>query len=188
MASWRCRSGSTVLSSLRFGSGSPTTRSGVCVRDSESARIARSPGSVEQPVLRLSLVTLGNPNQQTGGYRYNRRMERAAPGYGAEIRFCSIPDRSRLPIATAARMFRAASQRSNAIVLDSLAAAFAAPWVARSPVPVIAVLHQAPGGVGHGWIRSLSQGALDRVAYRHATGFIAAGQSLVETLCGLGVP
>jgi glycosyltransferase involved in cell wall biosynthesis len=159
------------------------------VRDSESARIARSPDPVEQPVLRLALLTLGDPNQQTGGHRYHRKMARAAPGYGAVIRFCSIPDRSwPLPIATATRAFRAASERSDAIVLDSLAAAFVAPWIARSPVPVIAVLHQAPGGVGHGWIRSLSQGALDRVAYRHASGFIAAGRSLVETLCGLGVP
>lgn len=159
------------------------------MRDSEFAGIVRSPNPIEQPVLRLALVTLGDPNQQTGGHRYHRKMARAAPGYGAEIRFWSIPDRSwLLPIATAARAFRAASERSDAIVLDSLAAALAAPWIARSPVPVIAVLHQAPGGVGQGWIRSLSQRALDRLAYRHASGFIAAGQSLVEALRGLGVP
>jgi glycosyltransferase involved in cell wall biosynthesis len=159
------------------------------VRDSESAGIVRSPDPIGQPVLRLALVTLGDPNQQTGGHRYHRKMARAAPGYGAEIRFSPIPDRSwPFPIATAARAFRAASARSDAIVLDSLAAAFVAPWIARSPVPVIAVLHQAPGGVGHGWIRSLSMGALDRLAYRHASGFIAAGQSLVDALRGLGVP
>jgi len=158
------------------------------VRDSESARIARSPDLIEQPILRLALLTLGDPNQQTGGHRYHRKMARAAPGYGAEIRFCSIQDSSwPLPIVTAARAFRAASERSDAVVLDGLAAAFVAPWIARSPVPVIAVLHQGPGGVGHGWIRSLSQGALDRVAYRHAGGFIAASQSLVEALHGLGV-
>ncbi|MDP9241646.1 MAG: glycosyltransferase family 4 protein [Actinomycetota bacterium] len=159
------------------------------MRDFESAGIVRSPDPIEQPVLRLALLTLGDPNQQTGGHRYHRKMARAAPGYGAEIRFCSISDRSwPLPIATAARAFRAASERSDAIVLDSLAAAFVAPWIARSPVPVIAVLHQAPGGVGQGWIRSLSLGALDRLAYRHASGFIAAGQSLVDTLRGLRVP
>ncbi len=157
--------------------------------DSESAGIVRSLAPIRRPVLRLALVTLGDQNQQTGGHRYHRRMARAAPGYGAEIRFCSIPDRSwPLPIAAAARAFRTASERSDAIVLDSLAAASMAPWIARSPVPVIAVLHQAPGSVGHGWIRSLSQGALDRLAYRQAGGFIAAGQSLVDTLRGLGVP
>src|SRR6266480_6062983 len=141
MASWRCHSGSTAPSSLRSGSGSPRTRSEACVRDSESAKIVHSPDAIGQPVLRLSLVTLGDPNQQTGGCRYHRRMARAAPGYGAEIRFCSIPDRSwPLPIAAAARAFRAASDHSDAIVLDSLAAAFVSPWIARSPVPVIAVL------------------------------------------------
>ena len=159
------------------------------MRDSESARIARSPDPVEQPVLRLALLTLGDPNQQTGGHRYHRKIARAAPGSGAEIRFCSIPDRSwPLAMATAARAFRAASERSDAILLDSLAAAFVTPWIARSPAPVIAVLHQPPGGVGHGCIRSLLQGALDRLTYRHGSGFIAAGQSLVDTLRGLGVP
>ncbi len=126
------------------------------MRDSESARIVRSPDPIEQPVLRLALVTLGDPHRQTGGHRYHRTMARAAPGYGAEIRFCSIPDRSwPLAMATAARAFRAASERC---------------------------------GVGHGWIRSLLQGALDRLTYRHGSGFIAAGQSLVDTLRGLGVP
>ena len=159
------------------------------MRDSESARIVRSPDPIEQPVLRLALVTLGDPHRQTGGHRYHRTMARAAPGYGAEIRFCSIPDRSwPLAMATAARAFRAASERSDAILLDSLAAAFVTPWIARSPAPVIAVLHQPPGGVGHGWIRSLLQGALDRLTYRDGSGFIAAGQSLVDTLRGLGVP
>lgn len=159
------------------------------MRRSESAGIVRSPDPIGRPVLRLALVTLGDPNQQTGGHRYHRKMARAAPGYGAEIRFCSIPDRSwPLPSATAARAFRTASERSDAIVLDSLAAASMAPRIARSPLPVIAILHQPPGGVGHGRIRSLAQGALDRLAYRHASGFIAAGQSLVETLRGLGVP
>ena len=79
------------------------------MRDSESARIVRPPDPIGQPVLRLALVTLGDPNQQTGGHRYQRMMARAAPGYGAEVRFCSIPDRAwPLPIVPAARTVRAA--------------------------------------------------------------------------------
>ena len=159
------------------------------MRDSESTTLVRSPRAIEQPILRLSLVTLGNPNQQTGGYRYHRRMALAAPGYGAEIRFRSLPDIAwPLAIAPAGRTVRAASKRSDGILLDSLAAALAAPWIARSSVPVIAVLHQGPGGVDHGRIRSTAQGALDRLAYARASGFIAAGQSLVEGLRGSGVP
>ena len=159
------------------------------MRHSESATIARSHHAIGQPVLRLSLVTVGEPNQQTGGYRYHRKIARAAPRHDAEIRFCSIPDLAwPLAIAPAARTVRAASERSDAILLDSLAAAFAAPWIARSPVPVIATLHQTPGGVDHGRIRSVAQGGLDRLAYRQASGFIAAGQSLVDALRRSQVP
>jgi glycosyltransferase involved in cell wall biosynthesis len=134
-------------------------------------------------------VTLGDPNRQTGGYRYHRKMAEAASTHDAEIRFRSIPDIPwPLPIAPAARTLRAAAIRSDAIVLDSLAAASVAPWIRRSLVPVIAVLHQAPGGVGHGRFRTVAQGALDRSAYRHASGFIAAGQGLVDALRRSGVP
>jgi glycosyltransferase involved in cell wall biosynthesis len=159
------------------------------VRHSESATINRSHHAIGQQVLRLSLVTLGDPNQQTGGYRYHRKMAQAAPRHDAEIRFCSIPNLGwPLAIAPAARTWRAASEHSDAIMLDSLAAAFAAPWIARSPAPVIAILHQAPGGVDHGRIRSLAQGALDRLAYGRASGFIAAGQGLIDTLRRSDVP
>jgi glycosyltransferase involved in cell wall biosynthesis len=159
------------------------------VRASESATSTRSPEAKRQAALRLSLVTLGDPNRQTGGYRYHRMMARAASTYGAEIRFRSIPDIPwPLPMGPAARTLRAAAVRSDAIVLDSLAAALAAPWIRWSPVPVIAILHQEPGGVGHGRFRSVAQGALDRLAYRRVSGFIAAGQNLVDALRRSGVP
>jgi glycosyltransferase involved in cell wall biosynthesis len=158
------------------------------VRDSECATIAHPHRAIQQRLLRLSLVTLGDPNQQTGGYRYHRMMARAAPDYGAEIRFCSIPDLAwPLGIAPAAWTLRAASGRSDGIVLDSIAAALAAPWISRTRRPVVAVVHQPPGGVNHGWLRSRAQGALDRLAYRGASGFIAASGSLVEDLSGSGV-
>jgi len=159
------------------------------VRTSEATERTRSPDPTKQAVLRLSLVTMGDPNRQTGGYRYHRKMERAASQHGSEIRFRSIPDIPwPLPVGPAARTLRAAAARSDAILLDSLAAAVAAPWIRRSPVPVIAVLHQTPGGVGHGRVRSVAQGALDRLAYRHAIGFIAAGPSLVDALRRSGTP
>ena len=78
--------------------------------------------------------------------------------YGAEIRFRSIPELP-WPIAVgpAARTLRAAAVGSDAIVLDSLAAAFAAPWIRGVRPPVIAVAHQPPGGVGHGRFRAAAQ-------------------------------
>jgi glycosyltransferase involved in cell wall biosynthesis len=138
--------------------------------------------------LRLSLLTLGDPNQWTGGYRYHRMMALAAPAHRAEIRFSSIPT---LPwpaaIGPAALTVRSASEHTDVILLDSIAAALAGPWIARAGTPVVAVVHQAPGGVGHGRVRSVAQRALDNLAYRRALGFIAAGESLVEDLRRSGI-
>jgi glycosyltransferase involved in cell wall biosynthesis len=139
--------------------------------------------------LRLSLVTLGDPNQQTGGYRYHRMIAQAAHTHDADMRSFSIPARAwPLGIVPAARTVRAASDRSDGILLDSIAAALAAPWIGREPVPFVAVVHQRPGGVDHGRIRSSAQAALDRLAYRHASGVVAAAESLVEDLRRSGVP
>jgi glycosyltransferase involved in cell wall biosynthesis len=143
----------------------------------------------EATTLRLSLVTLGDPNQQTGGYRYHRMMAKAAHAHGADMRSSSIPALAwPLGIVPAARTVRAASERTDGILLDSIAAALAAPWLGRQPVPFVAVVHQRPGGVDHGPIRSSTQGALDRLAYRHAAGVVAAAESLVEDLRRSVVP
>jgi glycosyltransferase involved in cell wall biosynthesis len=153
-------------------------RSGGSVKDRESARD-----------IRLSLVTLGDPNQQTGGYRYHRMMARAAHAHGADVRSFSIPTLAwPLGIVPARRTVRAASDRSDGILLDSIATALAAPWMGRGPVPCVAVVHQRPGGVDHGPIRSSTQAALDRLAYRHATGVVAAAESLVEDISRSEVP
>ncbi len=139
--------------------------------------------------LRLSLVTVGDPGRLTGGYRYHRMMARAATAHAAEIRFTSIPT---LPwpagIRPAASAVRGASVSADCVLLDSIAAALAAPWIARTGVTVIAIVHQVPGGVDHGWVRSRTQGALDGLAYRRARGVIAASESLVDDLRGSGVP
>jgi glycosyltransferase involved in cell wall biosynthesis len=139
--------------------------------------------------LHLSLVTLGDPNRQTGGYRYHRLMADAAPSHRAEIRFASIPDVAwPAGLAAAASTVREVTDRSDAILLDSIAAAPAAPWLRRVRVPIVAVVHQRPGGVGHASIRAGVQGALDRAAYRRATGAIVAAESLVDELRRAGVP
>ena len=119
------------------------------MRASESATSTRSPEAKRQAALRLSLVTLGDPNRQTGGYRYHRMMARAASTYGAEIRFRSIPDIPwPLPMGPAARTLRAAAVRSDAIVLDSLVGAGAGPGVVGGSRAVLARRQNAPGGGG----------------------------------------
>jgi glycosyltransferase involved in cell wall biosynthesis len=142
-----------------------------------------------ETALQLSLVTLGDPNRQTGGYRYHRLMADAAPSHRAVIRFASIPDVAwPAGLVAAGSTVRALSDRSDAVLLDSIAAASAAPWLRRVRTPVVAIVHQRPGGVGHRRIRSRIQSRLDRSAYRRATGLIVAAESLAEDLERAGVP
>jgi len=144
---------------------------------------------VATDLLRLSLVTVGDPNRRTGGYRYDRVMAEAGPEHRTEIRFASIPA-SPWPVSliAAASTMRAASDRSDGILLDSIAAAEAAPWLHRVRTPVVAVVHQRPGGIGEGRIRSHARRALDRFAYRHVSGAIVAAEALLDDLRDAGVP
>ena len=143
---------------------------------------------VEVAQLRLALVTLGDPRRRTGGYRYHRMMAAAAADHGAKLRFGSIPSLPWLiPALPAAWRLRAVAEGSDAILLDSIAAAFVAPWIGGLRTPVIAVAHQPPGGLGHGRARASAQRALDGVAYRSAAGVIVAGEGLIDDLRAIGV-
>jgi len=144
---------------------------------------------VDVGLLRLTLVTLGDPHRRTGGYRYHRMMAAAAADHGAELRFGSVPSLPwPIPALPAAWTLRAAAEGSDAILLDSIAAAFVAPWIRGVRTPVIAVAHQPPGGLDHGRVRANAQRALDGVAYRSAAGIIVAGEGLIDDLRAIGVP
>jgi glycosyltransferase involved in cell wall biosynthesis len=139
----------------------------------------------------LPLLTLGDPQRLTGGYLYHLRMAEAAARHGAKIVFLSFPER---PFPTAALRapgtFRQArALRADAILLDSIAAAFAAPWLAlRTPrTPVVAILHQPPGGIDHGAWRMRVQARLDRLAYRRTLQFIVASDMLADEVAAHGV-
>jgi glycosyltransferase involved in cell wall biosynthesis len=139
--------------------------------------------------LRLSLVTLGDPDRRTGGYRYHRMMASAAGKHGAALRFGSVPPLPR-PIATlrAGGVVREAARGSDAILLDSIAAALAAPWIGRTSTPIVAVVHQPPGGLGGNGVRRGAQRRLDGHAYRSAAGIVVAAESLIDDLREVGVP
>src|SRR3954470_6824280 len=146
---------------------------------------------VDDPHLVLCMVTLGDPRRLTGGYLYHLRMADAAQGHGARIVFLSFPERTfPLPALAAWRVFeRARVLGADAILLDSIAAAFAGPLLAlrRASVPVIGVLHQPPGGIDHGRIRTGMQAPLDRLAYRDARLLIVASELLADQLTAAGV-
>jgi glycosyltransferase involved in cell wall biosynthesis len=138
----------------------------------------------------LPLITLGDPHRLSGGYLYHLRMSDAAPAHGARIIFLSFPEWS-FPLAalrSAAVLRRAEELRASAVLVDSIAAALAAPALAtrRHRVPVIAVLHQPPGGIDHGIVRATAQAPLDRLALHRAHLLIAASDHLAEQLVDTG--
>ena len=140
----------------------------------------------------VSLLTLGDPGRLTGGYLYHRRMADAAARHGARLEFVSLPDWP-FPLAALAApraLRRARRQGARALVLDSIAAAFAGPWLALRPptLPLIGMLHQPPGGIDHGRARTTTQAWLDRLAYRRAACLLVASEALADELAAGGTP
>ncbi len=113
-------------------------------------------------------------------------MAEAAPEHGAQVRFVSFPALPfPLPAARAGPVLReACSPGTDVVVLDSIAAAFLAPaLVLHSPaIPLVAILHQPPGGIDHRWPRARAQAALDRIAYRRTAVLVLASAALVSEL------
>jgi glycosyltransferase involved in cell wall biosynthesis len=140
--------------------------------------------------LTISLATLGDPSRVTGGYLYHRRMADAAAHHGAEVRFLSVPPRP-LPLAAAgARRLLDRPPLGDVLVLDSIAAAPLAPWLAtrRTLPPVVGSLHQPPGGIDHGAARRWLQARLDLLAYRRARLLVVASEDLAVQVVRAGVP
>lgn len=142
-------------------------------------------------MLVVCLITLGDPGQATGGYRYHRLMVEAAPAHGARVTVASFPD---VPFPLAALHGRAVVSQvrragAHVVLLDSIAAAFLAPWLALAglDIPLVGILHQPPGGIDHGPLRTRVQARLDSSAYRSARLLLVASQSLAEDLAAAGV-
>jgi glycosyltransferase involved in cell wall biosynthesis len=147
---------------------------------------------MNHPHLVLPLITLGDPRRLSGGYLYHLRMAAAAPAHSARIPFVSFPE-SPFPLAALrgpAVLRRSQTLGASALLLDSIAAAFTGPALVthRPGVPVIAVLHQPPGGIDHGAVRERVQAPLDRLALRRADLLIAASEHLADQLVEAGLP
>lgn len=127
-------------------------------------------------------MTLGSPEQLTGGYLYHRRMAELAPRHGARLELVPVPGLLfPLPATWTGRALRRAA-RSDVAVVDSIAAAFVAPW--RPPQPMAAMIHQPPGGIDHARLRRAVQAALDRAVYRRCGLLMVASRTLVAELPG----
>jgi glycosyltransferase involved in cell wall biosynthesis len=142
------------------------------------------------PRTRVTLLTVGDPSRVTGGYLFHRRLAERAPNYGAEVRFVSIPDLP-LPWAIAAGpawLFARPTRTADVLVLDSIAASAAAPWLGRVRAPVVGMLHQPPGGFDTPRLRRRFRAPFDRRAYRACRVLVVASDWLAAQLVAAGVP
>jgi glycosyltransferase involved in cell wall biosynthesis len=139
-------------------------------------------------MLAVSLVTLGSPAQLTGGYLYHLRMAEAAPAHDAEVRFVSFPALGFPLPALWATSVRRRLRDADVVAVDSIAAAFLAPGLrSTASPPLVAVVHQVPGGIDHGAVRAHLQAPFDRFVYRRARRVIAASETLAGELVAGGL-
>jgi glycosyltransferase involved in cell wall biosynthesis len=133
------------------------------------------------------LVTLGDPGQLTGGYLFHRRLAELAPRHAARLDFVSFRPRPfPLPVLDARNVLVTVQQHDpDVIVVDSIIAwCFA---LKGTSTPMVGMLHQPPGGIDFGPLRSRVQGKLDRLAYRHMRRILVASESLAEELRASGL-
>jgi glycosyltransferase involved in cell wall biosynthesis len=138
---------------------------------------------------RVTLLTVGDPSRVTGGYLFHRRVAERARYNDAELRFISIPDLP-LPWAMAAgpSWLLARSLRSaDVLVLDSIAASAAAPWLGRVRAPVVGMLHQPPGGIDAPHVQRWFRTPFDRRAYRACRVLMVASEWLAAELVAAGL-
>ena len=137
-------------------------------------------------MLDVALVTLGDPHTLTGGYLFHLRMAEAAPHHGARLRFCSLPRRR--PLAAAPRLL-ADARRAQVVVVDSIAAAYLAPWAASvREAALVGSLHQPPGGIDHPPWRERIQRRADLAVWRRCRLLVAASDHLAQQLVAAGLP
>ncbi len=147
-------------------------------------------------MIRVALLTLGDPNRITGGYLYHRRIAEIAPHFDAHIDFVSFPDRRfPLPFFAALRVRRGVEALApEAVLVDSIVAGYATPALVGLRVPLAAILHQPPGGVPATQPRKASLQTLtastmrylDLLLYRRAALLITASASLADELAARG--
>jgi glycosyltransferase involved in cell wall biosynthesis len=142
--------------------------------------------------MKLVLVTLGKPTRLTGGYLYHWRLSELAPRHGATLQFVSFPELP-FPLPTLAGPLVVAGVRAmqpDAILLDSIAAAFMAPFLRFLPrrVPLVGILHQSAGGIDHGSWRTRLQAQADNYVYRHCARLLIASQALRDEFAAAGFP
>jgi glycosyltransferase involved in cell wall biosynthesis len=143
-------------------------------------------------MLTIGLLTLGDPGRLTGGYLYHLRMADLASDHDARIWFASFPiypfPLAALRAGTLVREMRAGG--ADVVLVDSIAAAYLAPWLAthRLDLPLAASIHQPPGGIDYGPVRTRAQALLDLATYHRAVRLLVASDALAQSFLAAGFP
>jgi glycosyltransferase involved in cell wall biosynthesis len=139
--------------------------------------------------IRLTLLTEGDPGRRTGGFLYQQRLVAAASNHGARVDFVSIPRRSFALQIAEIRQRLARLLDGDLLLIDSIVAGAASPWLRRiqRTRPVLAIVHQQPGGVDPGGLGSALRRRLDLQVYRRADGVVPVSDWLAAQLVRAGV-
>ncbi|MGI9028599.1 MAG: glycosyltransferase family 4 protein [Ilumatobacteraceae bacterium] len=142
-------------------------------------------------MLRIALVTQGDPDRVSGGSIYHRRIAELADAHGAEIRFVVMPSRPfPLAIVDGPAALREAREGADVMVVDSLASNTLGPWISAGlgrDVPIVGSVHQDVGGVDSGAVRRVLQARLDRMAWAGAAHLVVPSEHLAAQLVAHGL-
>jgi glycosyltransferase involved in cell wall biosynthesis len=123
------------------------------------------------------LLTRGDPDALTGGSLYHRRIAaRSRPlGVDVDIRPLAAGDDP-----------REAARGADVVVVDSIVASRVRPDALGRPV--VASVHQRPGGLTGQVARRAARWALDRRCYRRASVVVVPSAFLASELARAGIP
>jgi glycosyltransferase involved in cell wall biosynthesis len=142
-------------------------------------------------VLRVVIVTQGDPSTVSGGFLYHRRVAERAAGEDAAVHFVSVPAR-RYPLAVVdgPAVVRRAAHDADVVVVDSLASNTLGPLllaVRRWLPPLVGSVHQVLGGSDGPRLRRAVQAGADRLAWRSCRALVVPSDLLARQLLDAGV-
>jgi glycosyltransferase involved in cell wall biosynthesis len=123
------------------------------------------------------VLTAGDPNALTGGSLYHRRVADRAARFGVQIDIRAIEN---------AIDARGAAFGADVVVVDSLVAR----WVPAGgfDAPIVASVHQRPGGLVGRWPGPVVRAARDLRRYQRAKAVVVPSSFLRALLVRAGVP
>jgi glycosyltransferase involved in cell wall biosynthesis len=133
--------------------------------------------------VRVTLVTVGDPQRRTGGYRYHARVLSRLAARGIRARQVAAGPADRAGQMAAAAV-PPADDGADVLVVDALARIAAQPWIARrAGRPVVGLVHELPSTADPG-----GASPADEEALLGCDLLVAVSPSVRDTLTRRGVP